>query len=238
MEQWKEYQEVTASFFRSLGLEAQTDITLQGIRTKHDIDVIAESRHTGFNARWVVECKHWNSKVSKSHVLALREIINDTSVDRGIILAQNGSQNGAIETAALIGIQICSLEELTNKIKYEILSMRLRELFDRLIISKEEYCNIPKSIQTTCGLRTNILSPVGYSASYAIEVAEDLITKGLHNNYPYSLDKLYKETISEQILQQEVPHKINSIKELLSIIEPLIINLENKINLCRNKRKS
>lgn len=71
---WKNYQEEAAEFFRSLGLEAETDVTIQGARTKHDIDVLVKSHHAGFNIVWLVECKHWKSKVSKLHVLGLREI--------------------------------------------------------------------------------------------------------------------------------------------------------------------
>lgn len=33
---WKDYQEETAEFFRSLGLTASTDVTMKGVRTKHD----------------------------------------------------------------------------------------------------------------------------------------------------------------------------------------------------------
>jgi hypothetical protein len=36
---WRQYQEEAADFFRSLGLEATTNHTVQGVRTTHDIDV-------------------------------------------------------------------------------------------------------------------------------------------------------------------------------------------------------
>ena len=87
-ENWNDYQEEVAAFFRSLGLEAQTNVTLKGVRTKHDVDVLVKSHHAGFDITWVVECKFWNSKVSKLHVLALREIVTDVGVDRGILLAR------------------------------------------------------------------------------------------------------------------------------------------------------
>ncbi len=75
---WNEYQEEAAEFFRALGLEASTNVSLKGVRTSHDIDVLVKSRHAGFEVTWLVECKHWNSRVSKLHVLALREIVADT----------------------------------------------------------------------------------------------------------------------------------------------------------------
>jgi len=37
-EDWNEYQEEAAEFFRSLGLEAKTNSTVRGVRTTHDIE--------------------------------------------------------------------------------------------------------------------------------------------------------------------------------------------------------
>jgi restriction system protein len=68
---WKEYQEEAAEFFRSLGLSAVTDQTLQGVRTEHDVDVFVRIDVAGFEVKWIVECKHWKSAVTKLHVLAL-----------------------------------------------------------------------------------------------------------------------------------------------------------------------
>ena len=66
---WREYQDEAAAFFRSLGLNAVSDVRVQGVRTTHDIDVLVKSRHAGFEVTWIVECKLWNAPVSKLHVL-------------------------------------------------------------------------------------------------------------------------------------------------------------------------
>ena len=47
MPAWKDYQEEAAEFFRSLGLDANTDVNIQGVRTKHDVDVLVKSHITG-----------------------------------------------------------------------------------------------------------------------------------------------------------------------------------------------
>ena len=85
---WKEYQEEAATFFRALGLDAQIDVTVQGVRTRHDIDVPVKSHHVDLTSTWLVECKYWTSRVSKLHVLALRVIVADVGADRGIILSK------------------------------------------------------------------------------------------------------------------------------------------------------
>ena len=43
---WTEYQEEAAAFFRSLGFDAQTNISVPGVRTTHDIDVLAGEAKT------------------------------------------------------------------------------------------------------------------------------------------------------------------------------------------------
>src|SRR5262245_46606631 len=89
MSDWRAYQEEVAAFFRSIGLDAKTDARLQGTRTVHDVDVVVESSHVGFDLLWVVECKLWKEAVSKLHVLALRMIVQDLGADRGIIVSES-----------------------------------------------------------------------------------------------------------------------------------------------------
>jgi restriction system protein len=113
MAEWADYQEEVAQFFRGLGLEASTSVTLKGVRTSHDIDVVVRSDHVGFNLLWLVECKHWKNAVSKLHVMGLREIVSDIGADRGLLMAEGGYQRGALEAAQLTNVQLTSLAELT-----------------------------------------------------------------------------------------------------------------------------
>src|SRR5688572_5826143 len=106
MKAWKEYQEAAALYFRSLGLEAATDVAVRGVRTSHDIDVLVKSHHVGFDITWIVECKNWKTPISKLHVLALREIVSDLGADRGILLSESGFQSGAREAANLTNVQV------------------------------------------------------------------------------------------------------------------------------------
>lgn len=231
---WKDYQEKAAEFFRSIGLVAETDVTIQGARTKHDIDVLVKSHHAGFDITWLIECKHWKTKVSKLHVLGLREIVNDTGADRGILLAENGFQSGAVEAAALTNVHVTSLAEASRTASHEICSMRLRELYDRLLWCKEEYWSISKAERIECGLRTDVGDDFGYSGDWAIKAGESLITKGLRGSYPIVTDD-EPLTISELLIEQKLPSKIENIQTLLASIEQLVRRLENKINTCKAK---
>lgn len=160
---WKEYQEEAAAFFRSLNLEAETNVAIKGVRTKHDVDVLVKSHHVGFDVTWIIECKHWKSRVSKLHVLALREIVTDVGADRGILLSEVGFQSGAIEAATLTNVRVTSLADIRGTASFEIVSMRLRELYDRVELSRERYWEIPKEIRIKYGLRP-LVGFVGYSS--------------------------------------------------------------------------
>jgi restriction system protein len=87
-------------------------VTLQGVRTSHDVDVVVRSNLFGFELLWVIECKYWKEAVSKLHVLALREIVTDLGADRGILVSESGFQSGAIEAANLTNVQLANLAEL------------------------------------------------------------------------------------------------------------------------------
>lgn len=228
---WKEYQEQAADFFRTLELEASTDVTLQGVRTKHDIDVLVKSHHAGFDITWIIECKQWDSKVSKLHVLALREIVTDLGADRGILLAENGFQSGAIEAAALTNVHVTSLAEVSSTASAEILSMRLREIYDRLIVCKNEYWDIPKSQRIDCGLRPDSVG-YGYSGDLVTKVVEDLITKAFRGIYPIKPDEMLR------FFAQNLPSQINSLQELVISTDRLVEELEKKIKECKDEAEN
>lgn len=229
---WKDYQEKAAEFFRSLGLDAETDVTIQGARTNHDVDVLVKSHHAGFDVTWIVECKHWNSKVSKLHVLALREIVNDTGADRGILLAEKGFQSGAIEAANLTNVQVTSLAHVETSASMAINAMKLRDLFDRLTRCKTEYWEMPKDVRIKSGLRPETGGAVGYSGDWATRVGEDLISKAFRGEFPVTPDEVHQMT-SKGLVGQEMPSEFVTMKDLMQFLEPLIDNLENRINECK-----
>ncbi|MEW1812430.1 restriction endonuclease [Pseudarthrobacter phenanthrenivorans] len=87
---WREYQEEAAAFFRELGLEAETDARVEGVRTAHDVDVLVTFHHAGLNLKWLVECKHWKRRINKLHVLGLREIVSDVGAIAGYCWPKRG----------------------------------------------------------------------------------------------------------------------------------------------------
>jgi restriction system protein len=217
---WKEYQEAAASYFRELGLEAETDVKIQGVRTSHDVDVLVKSHHAGFDITWVVECKHWKEKVSKLHVLGLREIVTEVGADRGILLSESGFQSGAIEASNLTNVRLTSLEEMRGTAKAEIFAMRLRELYDKVTDFKTRYWALSKSIRREVGLRQE-RGESGYSATHIIELAEDLLMKAFRGVYPLKI-----EPLSTLMSAPNFPSQINSVESLFIELDPYLSEIE------------
>jgi restriction system protein len=222
---WREYQEEAAAFFRSLGLDATADVRVQGVRTFHDVDVLVKSLHAGFEVTWIVECKLWNARVSKLHVLALREIASDTGADRGILLSESGFQSGAAEAAALTNVHLTTLEHLRREASDGVCRMRLTELYDRVEACRELYWSLPKGRRIEHGLRPDVAEG-GYSGAAVISFTEDLLRKGLRGVYPFETDYMWRHA-------NRVEHEtVNSPVALVEILEPLVADLEARLASC------
>ena len=116
---WKQYEEDVASFFRSLGYEARANVTVEGARGRHDVDVLVSFRAVGQTVTWVIECKQWERPVPKERVLILDSVVKDVGADRGILVAESGYQAGAIRIAERTNITLTSLVDLRENAEEE-----------------------------------------------------------------------------------------------------------------------
>lgn len=223
---WQKYQEEAAAFFRSLGMDAQTDVTVQGARTKHDVDVLVKSRHVGFEVTWIVECKCWQTPVNKLHVLALREIVADTGADRGILLSESGFQLGSKEAAALTNVHLQSLTESEAAASAEVIAMRLAELNDRVQRCRVVYWELPKSLRIKYGLRPDG-GEFGYLGDAVIKLAESTILKAFRGVYPFEADYMSRAAAS-----WDFPEVLTSPGNVVAHLAPLIAELECKLEAC------
>jgi restriction system protein len=230
MKVWKKYQEDAAEHFRSLGLNASTDVAVKGVRTSHDVDVLVTSHYVGFDVTWVVECKHWKTPVNKLHVLALREIVSDVGADRGILLSESGFQSGAIEAANLTNIQVTSLSEITQSAASSIYAMRLRDLFDRTGVCKERYWDISKSDRIEYGLRGDV-GEINYSGARVIDMCIDLLTKAFRGTYPFQSEDI------EVFIKFGKDKYFESPAEVAELVHQKISELEAKLDTYESTRK-
>ncbi|MDA8084099.1 MAG: restriction endonuclease [Nitrospiraceae bacterium] len=223
MNDWKKYQEDTAAYFRSLGLDASTNVTVKGVRTCHDIDVYVKSHYVGFDIVWIVECKYWKTAVSKLHVLALREIVADIGADRGILLSESGFQSGAVEAANLTNVQVTSIAEMRHAAENSINAMRLRELFDRAGVCKDRYWEIPKEERIKAGLRPDV-GGYDFSGDIVIKLCTDLLTRAFRGKYPFQSDTL------ESIVHLGRDKQFESAGDVISFVDEKMTELEAKLD--------
>lgn len=219
---WKQYQQEAAEFFRSLGMRADVDVTLQGTRTSHDVDVAVKFNHVGFEVLWLVECKHWKSPVSKLHVLGLREIVADLGADRGIILCEAGFQSGAREAANLTNVRASSLATLSVETKKDVSALRIRELADRVGLAKTRYWDLDKSHRIAVGLRAEAYEH-GYSGNMIIQYSEMVLNEARVERYPIQMGEY------SLLIGFNLPKIYRSIDEVVTAFEPMLADLEERL---------
>ncbi len=171
----------------------------------------------------MVECKLWNSRVSKLHVLALCEIVSDIGADRGILLAEKGFQSGASEAAALTNVHLTSLANARQATRNEVFGLRLTELYDRVQQARDRYWQIPKDVRIEHGLRPQV-GASGYSGSAAIELAEELLRKGFRGSYPFDIEHLSRYALPG------FPETIEAVEELFEHLDPMVGELEDRLD--------
>lgn len=224
MSDWRRYQERVAAFFRSLGLDAETDVTLQGVRTAHEVDVVVRSRFAGFDALWLVECKHWQSRVSKLHVLGLRQIVHDVGADRGLIMAEGGFQAGAVEAAQLTNVTVSSLAQLARTTASDVLRMRTRDLADRVDACRTRYWAINKQDRIQLGLRADVYE-LGYSGQVHIEGIDLSLREGLAGKFPIKRANLAGH------IWALAAYEATSAEDLIAVVEPAVSDLERRLDV-------
>lgn len=227
---WQAYQEEAADFFRSLGMQARTNVRIKGVRTKHDVDVLVQSQHAGFQVQWVVECKLWKFPVTKLHVLALREIVHDTGSDRGILLSNSGFQSGALEAAMLTNVQVTSLESVQAESENQVYAQRLIDIYDRHKKCAEAYWDISKEDRIRLGLRQEYSH--GYTGAFAIAVIEAILAKAPSGRYPFELTDIWSLRLPER------DRTIASAKRAVEVASALLEELEQRLEMATKALKS
>lgn len=174
---WKQYQNETAEFFRSLGCDAEVEAKVVGIRAEHKIDVWVRFKKFGLETRWVIECKYWNSAVPKEKVLALRTIVEDVGADRGILISTAGFQSGAVRSSEKTNITLTNLDGLKETAQEDFVTSVLHRLEIRAAELKHALHDLYTTEQTRPNLWTSKFRP-GVDGSSIIRTIGQLAVLG------------------------------------------------------------
>jgi len=224
--EWYEFQETICSHFNSIGVRAETNVKIQGVRTSHDIDILVKTKYLGQDLLWLVEAKKWESKVNKLQVLGLRTIVDDVGADRGFIISEKGFQSGAIEAAKNTNIRLITLSQLMIETKELVQSEIIKSYRKRLFLIEHRYWAHEKEIRVKYGLRGDTWDyPINFSGNNLILIAHWAIKAAEKNEYPIDLETYMTEKKGELIANnfQELTNWLNLN---LNFIDEKILNAE------------
>lgn len=194
--EWFNFQEKIAEHFRGLGVKAETNKTIKGVRTEHDLDVLVTSQYLCTNIKWVIEAKFWKTKVPKEKVFALRTIVDDIGADKGFIISESGFQAGALEAAQNTNIVLYTYDELVLNSTNAIQQLILESFSRRIRFLEHKYYSHSKNIRIKYNLRNDFLDyPIQFSGNLLIFMIYEAIFVAKNNNYPIDFENYMHEKV-------------------------------------------
>jgi len=120
---WKTYESITKYIYETLGEKTGVKIKGYGNTCKvigksgvrHQIDVLTSHSDGIHNYETAIECKYWKEKINKDIVMKVSEIIEDTNINKGVIVSKNGFTQDGLDYAKYRNIGLVELREIHNK---------------------------------------------------------------------------------------------------------------------------
>lgn len=120
---WKEYEEITKYVYETLGNASGTKIVGYGrtceVKGKsgvsHQIDVLTSHSDGVHNYQTAIECKYWDKKVNKEIVMKVAEIIEDSGINKGVVVSKMGFTEDGISYAKYKNIALVELREIEKR---------------------------------------------------------------------------------------------------------------------------
>ena len=121
--EWKDYEEVTKHIYETLGKNNGVEIECFGNKcsvkgkseVNHQIDVLTKHSDGIHTYKTAIECKYWDKNINKDIIMKVAEIVEDTGLNKGIIVSKLGFTPDAIKFAKYRNIGLVELRELTEK---------------------------------------------------------------------------------------------------------------------------
>lgn len=116
---WKTYESITKYIYETLGKQSGVKIIGYGNTCKvtgrsgsnYQIDVLTTHSDGIHSYDTAIECKYWKRKVNRDTVMKVFGIIEDTSINKGVIVSKEGFTKDAIDYAKFKNIGLVTLKE-------------------------------------------------------------------------------------------------------------------------------
>lgn len=120
---WKDYEKITKDIYETLGKESGVKIECYGNDCKvrgnsgveHQIDVLASHSDGIHKYKTAIECKYWKSTINKDTVMKILSIIEDSKIEKGVIISKKGFTPDAISFAKSKNIGLALLREVEKE---------------------------------------------------------------------------------------------------------------------------
>ena len=120
---WRSYEETVKDIYATLGKSRGVEIegwgatcTIEGKSgVSHQIDVLTTFSDGVHKYRTAIECKYWNKKVPKDVIAKLESIIEDSSIDKGVVVSKMGFTDDAKSYAEFRNIGLVELRKPVDK---------------------------------------------------------------------------------------------------------------------------
>lgn len=207
---WKAYQKEAASFFRKLGLDAETDVQTTGARGTNKLDVTVNGSVGGLPFRWIVECKHWKRNVPKEKAQAFLTVVQNVGADRGYLLSEKGFQSGAMDVVRHTNVHLGSISALKADTEEWIKGDLVRRW-------REQKSNLVRRLLDLH--RKN----GGYFSDYSAAAGEifgldSIIDKGLRGEFPVPFNQV-ERAIDWDDLAAKIENKLESARQAAEIVD-------------------
>ena len=103
---WQEFEVLTAEIFREQGYSVEN--TVEG--ADGGVDVIAKKK----GEIYVIQCKHWNSRVGVAIIREMAGIVAASGAAKGYVVASGGFTLDAIDFARSAGVELMAAEDILH----------------------------------------------------------------------------------------------------------------------------
>ena len=114
---WHSYEELVKDIYEKLGESGNIEILCWGSTCRvqgnsgvsHQIDVLTSHSDGVHQYRTAIECKYWEKKVDKDPIAKLLAILDDTQIEKGVVVSQSGFTADAKRLARSRNISLVEL---------------------------------------------------------------------------------------------------------------------------------
>ncbi|MDH5763786.1 MAG: restriction endonuclease [Nitrospinota bacterium] len=111
---WRDLQNKACQILFECGMDAKTEVLIDLVRGKANIDVVANDNRQAPPTRIFIECKHWTTSVSQEKAHAFRTIVQDAGANIGFIISSSSFQSGAYKAVEATNIKLMTWSEFQN----------------------------------------------------------------------------------------------------------------------------